>query len=384
MYSQCLMDINFIDCFVDQHLCPTIEFKNMKKTLRTVITAILLCMQAGALYAQKISGAGSSAAAPIYQGWAQAYQKATGIGFTYEPIGSSAGLKKIRANETNFGASDISPSDAELTRDGLVVFPVAITGITPVVNLPKIQDGQLRLTGDLLARIFMGEINQWNASEIAKLNPGSILPDVPIKVVVRADGSGTTYNFADYLAKLSPAWKSKYGVKSSFDWPANFVAVKGSDGVVKAVKDTAGAIGYVDYSYAKDNVLMTVQLQNLDGEFTKPSTISFRGALAASEWVSKGSFTGTLTNQSGKGSWPITMGTFVVIPKIADQPDQAVRMLKFFVWAFVNGDSLVQSNNFVRLPDRVQASAFKAISSIKDKTGNNIGMSLMAATALPR
>ena len=177
---------------------------------------------------------------------------------------------------------------------------------------------------------------------------------------------------------------SQYGVKTSFDWPTNFVAVKGSDGVVKAVKETAGAIGYVDYSYVKDNMLMTIQLQNLEGEFTKPSTIAFRSALAASEWASKGSFTGTLTNQAGTGSWPITMGTFVVLPKIADQPDQAVRVLKFFIWAFVNGDSLVQSNNFVRLPDRVQASAFKAISSIKDKTGNAIGMSLMAATALPR
>ena len=378
------MDINFIDYSADLRRCPTIAFENMKKSLSAVFTAFLLCMQASALYAQTISGAGSSAAAPIYQGWAQAYQKATGMRFAYEPIGSSAGLKKIRAHETNFGASDVSPSEAELTKDGLVIFPVAITGISPVVNLPKVRDGQLRLTGDVLARIFLGEINQWNASEIVKLNPGSILPDTPIKVVVRADGSGTTYNFADYLAKLSPTWKSKYGVKTSFDWPTNFVAVKGSDGVVKAVKETAGAIGYVDYSYVKDNMLMTIQLQNLEGEFTKPSTIAFRSALAASEWASKGSFTGTLTNQAGTGSWPITMGTFVVLPKIADQPDQAVRVLKFFIWAFVNGDSLVQSNNFVRLPDRVQASAFKAISSIKDKTGNAIGMSLMAATALPR
>lgn len=356
----------------------------MKKSLPALFTALLLCMQVSALCAQTISGAGSSAAAPIYQGWAQAYQKATGVGFAYEPIGSSAGLKKIRAHETSFGASDISPSEAELSKDGLVIFPVAITGISPIVNLPKIRDGQLRLSGDVLARIFLGEINQWNAPEIVKLNPGSNLPDTPIKVVVRADGSGTTYNFADYLAKLSPAWRSKYGVKTSFDWPTNFVTVKGSDGVVKAVKETVGAIGYVDYSYVKDNLLVTVQLKNLEGEFTKPSTIAFRSALAASEWVSKGLFTTTLTNQAGIGSWPITMGTFVVIPKIVDQPDQAVRVLKFFVWAFVNGDSLVQSNNFVRLPDRVQASAFKAISSIKDKTGNAIGMSVMAATALPR
>lgn len=357
----------------------------MKKSLPAVFAALLLlCLQAGALYAQTISGAGSSAAAPIYQGWAQAYQKATGIALAYEPIGSSAGLKKIRAQETHFGASDVAPSDAELAKDGLVIFPVAITGIAPIINLPKIRDGQLRLTGDVLARIFLGEITQWNAPEIAKLNSGYSLPDAPIKVVVRADGSGTTYNFADYLAKLSPTWKARYGVKTSFDWPANFVAIKGSDGVVQAVKETAGAISYVDYGYVKDNMLVTVQLKNLEGEFTKPSIVAFRSALAGSEWVSKGSFTGTITNQAGKGSWPITMGTFVVLPKIADQPDQALRVLKFFVWAFVNGDALVQANNFVRLPDRVQASAFKSISSVKDKAGNAIGISLMAATESPR
>lgn len=356
----------------------------MKKTLPAVLAALLICAQVGASYAQTITGAGSSAAAPIYWAWAKAYQKATGVGLAYEPVGSSAGLKKIRAHESDFGASDVSPSDAELAKDGLIIFPVAITGISPVVNLPKVGDGQLRLTGDVLARIFLGELTQWNASEIAKLNPGYTLPDAPIKVVVRADGSGTTYNFADYLAKVSPTWRSKYGVKTSFVWPANFVAVKGSDGVVKTVKETVGAISYVDYGYVKDNMLVTVQLKNMEGEFAKPSISAFRSALAVSEWVSKGSFTGTLTNQPGKGSWPITMGTFVVLPKMADQPDQTLRALKFFVWAFVNGDALVQTNNFVRLPDRVQGAAFKAISSVQDKAGNAIGMTLMAAIGSPR
>jgi phosphate transport system substrate-binding protein len=362
----------------------TCTFGNMKKSLLAVMAAFILLAQVGITSAQTISGAGSTAAAPIYQSWAQAYQKITGVALTYEPIGSSAGLKKIRAHETQFGASDVSPSDAELVKDGLVVFPVAITGISPVVNLPKVGDGQLRLTGDVLARIFLGEITQWNAPEIVKLNLGSTLPDMPIKVVVRADGSGTTYNFSDYLAKSSPTWKTKFGVKSSFAWPANFVSAKGSDGVVKAVKDTAGAIGYVDYGYVKDNLLVAIQLKNQDGEFTKPSIFAFRSALTGSEWVSKGSFTGTLTNQPGKGAWPITMGTFVVFPKIAEHPDQAVRVLKFFVWAFVNGDTLVQENNFVRLPDRVQALAFKAISSVKDKAGNSIGMSLLGATGATR
>ena len=360
-----------------------IAFENMKKYLFASFSALLLCTQVSGVHAQSISGAGSSAAAPIYGSWAKAYQKATGIGFSYEPIGSSAGVNKIRARGSDFGASDVSPSEADLTKDGLVIFPVAITGISPVVNLPKVSDGQLRLTGDVLARIFLGQITQWNSPEIVSLNPGNTLPDAPIKVVVRSDGSGTTYNFADYLSKLSPTWKSKYGAKSSFDWPTNFVAVKGSDGVVKAVKEISGAISYVDYGYVKDNMLTTVQLKNLDGEFVRPSLAAFRGALNGSEWV-KGVFTGTLTNQAGKDCWPITMGTFIVLPKIADQPDQAMRVLKFFVWAFVNGDTLVQTNNFVRLPDRVQALAFRTITSIRDKNGNAIGMQSMAATESTR
>jgi phosphate transport system substrate-binding protein len=200
-------------------------------------------------------------------------------------------------------------------------------------------------------------------------------------VVVRADGSGTTYNFADYLSKLSPAWKSTYGVKTSFNWPAHFVAVKGSDEVVKSVKNMSGAIGYVDFGYVKDNALATVQLLNLEGEFTKLSIESISSALRHSEWTSKGSFASTLTLQSGKGSWPITMGTFVLIPKIANQPEQVLPALNFFVWSFLNGDALVHANNFVRLPDRVQAASFKAISSVKDKEGHLIGLSTIQAAA---
>jgi phosphate transport system substrate-binding protein len=350
----------------------------MKKTLSALISAFVMFAHVGVVDAQTMTGAGSSAAAPIYQSWGQAYQKAAGTVLTYEPVGSSAGLKKIRAHETQFGASDVSPSEADLAKDGLIVFPVAVTGISPVVNLPKVADGQLRLTGEVLARIFLGEITEWNAPDIAALNPGVPLTNLPIKVVVRADGSGTTHNFADYLSKMSPTWKTRYGVKSHFDWPAQFVAVKGSGGVVKAVKETVGSIGYVDHGYVLDNQLTAVQMKNLAGEFIKPSTVAFRHALNASDWASKGAFTTTLTNQAGKDSWPITMGTFVVVPKVATEPEQTLRVLKFFVWAFLNGDTLVQANNFVRLPDRVQALAFKAISSVKDPSGNPIGMTLMA------
>lgn len=323
-----------------------------------------------------LTGAGSSAAAPIYRIWAREYQKTTGTTLAYEAIGSSAGLKKIKSGDTGFGASDIAPSEAELAADGLVLFPVAITGIAPVVNLPRVVDGQLRLTGEVLARIFMGEIEKWSAPEIRELNPGVALPDMPIKLVARSDGSGTTYNFTDYLAKVHPAWKDRFGAKAQIAWPQAVIAAKGSDGVVKAVKETAGAIGYVDFGYVAENKLAAVTMRNEEGEFVRPAVPAFQAALAGSDWSSKGVFTGTLTAQRGKASWPITMGTFILVPRVSDKPGQTQAALKFFVWAFNHGDALVREASFVRLPDRVQASAFKAIASVKDKAGKPIGMAV--------
>lgn len=250
--------------------------------------------------------------------------------------------------------------------------------------MPKVSDGQLRLTGDLLARIFLGEIRTWNAPDLAALNPGIALPDTPIAIVVRSDGSGTTYNFADYLSKINPKWREQFGVKTSFQWPERFTAVKGSDGVVKAVKETPGAIGYVDFAYVKDHRLNAVQLQNLGGDFVAPSPKAFREALIHSEWLAEGTFVTTLTNKPGIGTWPITMGTFIAVPRVASQPERTERALKFFVWAFFRGDELVQASNFVRLPDRIQASAFKVISSVTDKEGHLIGMSLPRAASAPR
>jgi phosphate transport system substrate-binding protein len=296
----------------------------------------------------------------------------------YDAVGSSAGVKKIGAREVDFGASDVAPPEAELGKLGLVIFPIAITGIVPVVNLPKIGDGQLHLSGDVLARIYLGEITQWNAPPIALLNLGLNLPDLPIRVIARSDGSGTTYNLTDYLSKVNAAWKSGNGAKSTIAWPGSFVTVKGSDGIVKAVKETVGGIGYVDYGYVKDNRLTGVQIKNADNEFVSAGVGSFKAALQFSEWASKGTFNTTLTNQPGKSSWPITMGTFALLPQVTDKPEQTQRALKFFVWAFTSGDALVQSQNFVRLPDRVQAAAFKSITSVKDKAGTAIGLGLFS------
>ena len=245
--------------------------------------------------AQTITGAGSSAAAPIYRSWAKAYARATGATVEYDPVGSSGGIKKIRQNEVGFGASDVAPSSKELAEGGLVTFPVAITGIAPVFNLAKISDGQLRLTSEVLARIFLGEVTRWNAPEIAAINPGVALPNEAIKVIVRSDGSGTTYNFTDYLGKVSPKWKTTYGARNSIKWADGFIGAKGSDGVVQAVKDTQGSIAYIDHGYVKEHGLATAQLKNVDGEFVRPSVAAFRAALASSEWATAGSFSQTLT-----------------------------------------------------------------------------------------
>lgn len=346
----------------------------MKNKMSLGWAAIWLALNVSGVCAETFTGAGSSAAAPIYRNWAAAYEKATQNKLVYESAGSSAGMRRIKAREVAYGATDVAPTRAELDKDGLAVFPIAITGVTPVVNLPKIADGKLRLTGTLLARIFMGQVTQWNAPEIAQLNPGLALPALPIRVIVRSDGSGTTYNYTDYLAKVHPDWQAQFGVKTSIAWPSHFITAKGSEGVSKAVRDTAGGISYVDFGYVQEYQLTPVQLANAMGEYLSPSSDGFRAALSASDWVRTGDFTTTLTNMPGRGAWPITMGTFAVVPQVVDEPKVVLPALQFFAWSFVHGDELVRQSSFVRLPTRVQAAAFRIIASVKDKSGNPIGL----------
>lgn len=343
----------------------------MPSLLSRILLVILL--SSSVARADTFSGAGSSAAAPVYRAWAAVYARSGGLPLSYDPVGSSAGIKRITARETDFGASDVAPSPADLAKAGLVVFPTVITGAVPVVNLPKIEPGQLVLNGDVLARIFLGEITRWDAPEIKALNPKINLPSMTIAVVVRADGSGTTYNFSDYLAKVSATWQKRMGVSTSMKWPANFAGVKGSDGIVAKVAATNGAMGYVDYNYVVENKLNYVRLINAAGAVVSPSPGSFRAALRVSPWQ-KGDFSKTLTNQSGKESWPITMGTFVLLPKVADHPEQTVRAIQFFTWAFLHGDALANRINFVRLPDLVQAKAFRTLAEVVDHNGNPIGL----------
>lgn len=324
--------------------------------------------------AQTLSGAGSSAAAPVYRAWATAYGRTQDFQLGYDPAGSTAGLRKIRAKEVGFGASDVAPSEQELTKDGLVLIPTFVTGAVPVVNLPRIGSGKLRLSGEVLAGIFLGEITRWNAPEIQRLNSGLTLPDLPIKPVVRSDGSGTTYYFTDYLSQISSAWKERIGAKPMVAWPASFIGAKGSDGIAKTVRDSVGAIGYIDFNYLAGYGLNPVQLRNAAGEFVAPGVESFRSALRASAWFERGDFHASLTNVQGEDSWPITMGSFVLVPKLSDKSVETAQALRFFVWALFKGDQVVEGMSFVRLPDKIQSLAFKALSSVTDRQGKPLGL----------
>lgn len=317
-----------------------------------------------------VRGAGSSAAKLVYQAWSEAFAKGGGSVIDYAPVGSSKGLKAIQAREVDFGASDLAPSPEALAKDGLVVIPTVVSGIAPIINLPELAR-TLHLDGPTLADIFMGRITHWNDPAIRRLNPDGTLPAAPIRVVTRSDGSGTTYNFTDYLAKVSPEWQHRFGANTLIAWPGKVLPAKGSGGVVDTVTSTPGAIGYVDFTYVLNGGLRTVALKNRAGQFVAPAIDSFRAALNASAWHDQGDFSQTLTDQPGSTSWPITMGTFVLLPKVMDER-AGVATLRFFTWAFMHGDELASLAHFVRLPDVVQAKAYRALATITSREGKSI------------
>jgi len=317
-----------------------------------------------------ITGAGSSAAKPIYTLWSDAYGKAGNPKLNYQPVGSSAGIKQIKEKAVDFGASDVAMSAEDLRTFKMICFPSAISGVVPIVNLPGVKQGELQLTGEILADIFSRKVTKWNDPEIAAVNAGMTLPKLPIVAVVRQDGSGTTYNFTDYLSKVSPSWKSGFGRNFTIAWPADATQVKGSGGIVGAVKQAAGAIGYVDYNYVVQEKLNYAKVQNRDGKFVAPTADAFAAALSNSSWKSQATFEEMLTDKAGAHSWPITMGTFVIIPQTTNDPDKTIAALKFFTWAFMKGDKLVTNIDFVRLPDRVQARIYSELTKITDSSGN--------------
>ena len=343
----------------------------MKLSAIRVLVSGVVAMGAfsGAWAQQEATGAGASFPAPLYSKWAADYNKATGVKINYQSVGSSAGLKQIEAKTVDFGASDEPLKDADLQAKGLVQFPTVIGGIVPVVNIKGVQPGQLKLTGQVLGDIYLGKITKWNDPAITALNPGVALPDDKITPVRRADGSGTTFGFTNYLSKVNAEWKDKVGEGKAVNWPTG-AGGKGNEGVAAFVGRLANSIGYVEYAYVKQNKLTFAQLQNSAGNFVAPNENSFKAAAAGADWSK--SFYQILTNQPGKDSWPITSATFILMHKSQDKPAQAATTLKFFDWAYKSGDATAVGLDYVPMPDSVKAQVLKAWAEIKDGAGKPV------------
>jgi phosphate transport system substrate-binding protein len=316
--------------------------------------------------AQDATGAGATFPAPIYAKWTDAYHKATGARVNYQSVGSGAGLNQIRAKTVDFGASDMPLTDEALAKDGLVQFPTVIGGVVPVINVAGVAPGSLKLTGAVLGDIFLGKITKWNDPAITGLNAGVALPDAAIAVVRRADGSGTTFIFTNYLSKVNAEWKSKVGEGTAVNWPSG-AGGKGNEGVSAFVQRLPNSIGYVEYAYAKQNKMNTVQLKNQAGTFVAADDANFKAAAAGADWSK--SFYQVLTEQPGKDAWPISGATFIMMHKVQDKPTQAASTLKFFDWAYTQGDKMAADLDYVPLPDSVKALVRKQWGEIKDAGG---------------
>jgi len=302
--------------------------------------------------AADITGAGATFPYPIYAKWADAYKKATGNGLNYQSIGSGGGIKQIRSKTVDFGASDKPLKADELEKDGMIQFPAIMGGVVPVVNVPGVGPGGLKLSGETVADIYLGKIKKWNDPAIKGLNPGVALPDSAITVVHRSDGSGTTFLFTNYLSKVSPEWKSKVGENTSVSWPAG-IGGKGNEGVAAQVQRLKGSIGYVEYAYAKQNKMAHAQLKNRAGSFVQPNEKAFKAAAANADWKHAKGFYEILTDEPGAESWPITGASFILLHKSQADPAKAAEVLKFFDWSFKNGDKMASELDYVSMPENV-------------------------------
>lgn len=341
----------------------------MKLSLIHVLVAGALSAGGLAQASQEATGAGASFPAPLYSKWAADYHKATGVKINYQSVGSSAGVKQIEAKTVDFGASDEPLKDEELAKKGLVQFPTVIGGIVPVVNIKGVAPGQLKLSGQVLGDIYLGKITKWNDAAITALNPGVALPDATIAPVRRADGSGTTFGFTNYLSKVNAEWKEKVGEGKAVNWPTG-AGGKGNEGVAAFVGRLPNSIGYVEYAYVKQNKLTYAQLQNKEGVYVSPDDESFKAAAAGADWTK--SFYQILTNQPGKNAWPITSATFILMHKTQDKPAQATTTLKFFDWAYKQGDKTAADLDYVPMPDAVKNVIFKSWDGIKDTSGKAV------------
>ncbi len=344
----------------------------VKSLKQFMVFAIALGTTSLSANAQTITGAGASFPYPIYAKWASLYEKETGNKVNYQSIGSGGGQQQIIAKSIDFGASDDPMKAEQLEQNKLLQFPAIIGGTVPVINIPEIQAGQLKLSGEVLANIFLGQIKKWNDPAIVALNPNLPLPDKTIIVVHRSDGSGTTFGWTNYLSKVSPTWKEKVGEGKSVKWPTG-QGGKGNEGVSAYVKQLKHSIGYVEYAYAKQNNLAWASLQNKAGEFVQPSKESFMSAAANAKWNEKPGMGVVLTNEDGKDSWPVTAASFILMHKVADNVEATKGVFQFFDWAFSKGQDAASELDYVPLPAEV-VSQIKAqwASEVKDKDGKAI------------
>jgi phosphate transport system substrate-binding protein len=323
-----------------------------KRLLGALVVGALTAATVGAAHATDISGAGATFPYPIYAKWADAYKAKTGVGLNFQSIGSGGGIKQIEAKTVDFGASDKPLDPSDLDAHGLIQWPMVMGGIVPVVNLPGIKPGEIKMTGPLLASIYLGDVTNWNDSKIAAINPGVQLPDLAIAPVYRSDGSGTTFNFTYYLAQVSVEWAQKVGVNTSVEFPVG-LGGKGNEGVSAFTSRTVGSIGYVEYAYAVQNKLTYTLMYNRDGKFVAPTAAAFQAAAANADWAHAPGFKLILANQPGPDSWPMTAATFILFYKQQDKPDIAKAALQFFDYAYKDGKGLASSLAYVPMPDSV-------------------------------
>lgn len=342
----------------------------MKLSTRILPLGIAALAFSGFAVAQDVTGAGATFPAPLYAKWASDYNKATGVKINYQSVGSGAGIKQIDAKTVAFGASDMPLKDEELAKKGQIQFPTVIGGVVPVVNIKGVEPGQLRLNGQVLGDIYLGKITKWSDPAVKALNPNLALPDAAISPVRRADGSGTTFIFTNYLSKVNPEWKAKVGEGTAVNWPTG-AGGKGNEGVAAFVGRLPNSIGYVEYAYVKQNKMNYALMQNSAGQFVAPDDTAFKAAAAGADWSK--SYYQILTNQPGAQSWPITGATFILMHKVQDKPEQAAATLKFFEWAYKNGDQTASALDYVPMPDSVKTQVMKMwASEIKDGSGKTV------------
>jgi phosphate transport system substrate-binding protein len=322
--------------------------------VKSLIAAIFACV-AFATQAADITGAGATFPYPVYAKWAEAYKRETGIGLNYQSIGSSGGIRQINARTVTFGASDAPVSGENLDKQGQVQFPAIIGGTVPVVNLDGFRPGELRITGPVLAEVFMGTINKWNDPKLQALNPGKKLPDQPITVVHRADGSGTTFNWTDYLATVSKEWADKVGRGAAVKWlAATAVGGKGNEGVAANVNRIRGSIGYVEYAYVKKNSMTFMQLQNKSGRWVSPDDLTFAAAADGADWFSVPGMGLSIVDQANPNAWPVSSASFIIMYRDPADKRASQEVIKFFDWAFKNGAKMSAELDYVHLPAALQ------------------------------